>query len=235
MARRSRSTTVIVIGAILAIAIAIGTWLWVRTTSMDSGATADGSPPALASVPSSTPPVSTADIIDAPASATGAHDTSRKPVAETPGHAQLSTPAIGARAGARPLSAEGERRLDKFLAGLRNTSSNAGEFELLGRSEPADPDWSPRLEMLIQQTIDRHAHEFGRLEIGRPRCSKSLCMLTAVATTRNPQQLAQADFQRLIYAYMMPEPWFRESFFDANTTVAGDETGDIYVSYFIRK
>jgi hypothetical protein len=232
MALRSRSTTIIVIGAILV--MAIGAWLWMRTTPMDTGATADGSPPALASVPSSILPASTADI-DTPASATGAHDTSRKPIAESPGHAQLSTPSIGARAGARPLSAEGERRLDKFLTGLRNTSSNAGEFELLGRSEPADPDWSPRLEMLIQQTIDRHAHEFGRLEIGRPRCSKSLCMLTAVATTRNPQQLAQADFQRLIYTYMMPEPWFHESFFDANTTVAGDETGDVYVSYFIRK
>lgn len=232
MALRSRSTTIIVIGAILA--MAIGAWLWMRTTPTDSGATADGPSPVLASVPSSTLPAPTSDI-DTPASATGAHDTSRKPIGEAPGHAQLSTPAIGARAGARPLSAEGKRRLDKFLAGLRNTSSNAGEFELLGRSEPADPDWSPRLEMLIQQTIDRHAHEFGRLEIGRPRCSKSLCMLTAVATTRNPQQLAQADFQRLIYTYMMPEPWFRESFFDANTTVAGDETGDVYVSYFIRK
>jgi hypothetical protein len=232
MALRSRSTTIIVIGAILV--MAIGAWLWMRTTPMDTGATADGSPPALASVPSSILPASTADI-DTPASATGAHDTSRKPIAEAPGHAQLSTPAIGARAGARPLSAEGERRLEKFLAGLRNTSSDAKDYEALGRSEPADPDWSPRLEMLIQQTIDRHAHEFGRLEIGRPRCSKSLCMLTAVATTRNPQQLAQADFQRLIYTYMMPELWFRESFFDANTTVAGDETGDVYVSYFIRK
>ncbi|KRA44234.1 hypothetical protein [Pseudoxanthomonas sp. Root630] len=133
------------------------------------------------------------------------------------------------------MSPEGERRLEKFLEGLRTTSSDANDYEALGRSEPADPDWSPRLEALIQQTIERHAHEFGRLEIGRPRCSKSLCMLTAVATTRDPQQLAQADFQRLIYVYMMPEPWFRASFFDASTTVAGDATGDVFVTYFIRK
>ncbi|WAC64148.1 hypothetical protein OVA13_05060 [Pseudoxanthomonas sp. SL93] len=124
--------------------------------------------------------------------------------------------------------------MEKFLAGLRIASSDARDYETLGRSEPADPDWSPRLEALIQQTIERHAHEFGHLEISRPRCSKSLCMLTAVATTRNPQQRAQADFQRLV-SHLMQEPWFRASFFDASTTMAGDATGDVYVSYFIRK
>ena len=67
------------------------------------------------------------------------------------------------------MSAEGERRLEKFLAGLRNASTDAKDYETLGRSEPADPDWSPRLEALIQRTIDRHAGEFGQLEIGRPR------------------------------------------------------------------
>ena len=34
---------------------------------------------------------------------------------------------------------------------------------------------------------------------------------------------------------MMQEPWFRESFFDASTTVATDATGNVFVSYFIRK
>lgn len=212
---------------------AIGAWRWTRTVHMDAASTHDGRSAVLA--PASSPLSAGSDAADTPTRSPGAPVPSRKPLPETPGGAQLPAPAIGVRAGARPLSAEGERRLDKFMTGLRNSSADAQDYETLGRSEPADPDWSPRLEALIQQTIERHAHEFGRLEIGRPRCSKSLCMLTAVATTRHPQQLPQADFQRLIYAYMMPEPWFRESFFDVSTTVAGDATGDVYVSYFIRK
>lgn len=222
----------IVVG-VIALA-AVGAWWWTRTLHMDATSPSAGPSPALAPAPMSSPP---AAATDTPAISTGRHATAKRPVAEAvdTAPALLPTSAIGVRVGARPLSAEGERRLDKFLAGLRNTSSDVGDFELLGRSEPADPDWSPRLEALIQQVIDRRGHEFGQLEIGRPRCSKSLCMLTAVATTRSPQQPAQADFQRLVYTYMVAEPWFRESFFDASTTVAADATGNVFVTYFIRK
>lgn len=59
-------------------------------------------------------------------------------------------------------------------------------------------------------------------------------MLTAVAVARNPQPPGPGDYQRLV-GYMMQEPWFRESFFDASTTVATDATGNVFVSYFIRK
>ncbi len=202
---------------------------------MDAPSPTEGPSPTLPAIPSTKASDGPAADARAPATPPGAANASREPASATAGAAHLPALAAGARAGARPLSPEGERRLEKFLEGLRTTSSDANDYEALGRSEPADPDWSPRLEALIQQTIERHAHEFGRLEIGRPRCSKSLCMLTAVATTRDPQQLAQADFQRLIYVYMMPEPWFRASFFDASTTVAGDATGDVFVTYFIRK
>lgn len=234
MALRSKSTAVIVVGVI--VLAAVGVWLWTRTAHRDAASIIEGRSAPLATIPSSISagPAAASDKAALPA---GMHDTARNPIAATPDAKPdaLPAPAIGAHAGARPLSAEGERRLEKFLAGLRTTSTDANDYETLGRSEAADPDWSPRLEALIRQTIERHAHEFGRLEIGQPRCSKSLCMLTAVATTRDPQALPQADFQRLIYTYMMQEPWFRASFFDASTTVAGDATGDVYVSYFIRK
>ena len=232
MALRSKSTAVIVVGAI--VLAAVGVWLSTRTAHRDAASAIKARSSALATLPSSVSagPAAANHTPATPASTLG---TVSKPVAATTESKPLPPPAIGVRAGARPLSAEGERRVEKFLAGLRTTGTDANDYETLGRSEPADPDWSPQLEALIRQTIARHAHEFGRLEIGQPRCSKSLCMLTAVATTREPQALPQADFQRLIYTYMMQEPWFRASFFDAHTTVAGDATGDVYVSYFIRK
>jgi len=229
MALRSRSIASITV-ALLVLA-GVAAWWLMRTPPLAAAHDGDARRGTLRSAPAADAPDAPPAADDRPAGAP-LPDASDPAVTATPDTSAL--PALGG-ARARPLSAEGERRLDKFLAGLRTTSTDAQDYETLGRSEPADPDWSPRLEALIQQAIDRHAHEFGRLEIGRPRCSKSLCMLTAVATTRHPQQLPQADFQRLIYTYMMPEPWFRESFFDANTTVAGDATGDVYVTYFIRK
>jgi hypothetical protein len=231
MALRSRSIASIAV-ALLVLAGVVAWWL-IRTPPLAGAPDGDAARGTLQSAPAADAPDTLPAARDRPADVP-LPDASDPAASASPGASAL--PALGgARARAQPLSAEGERRLDKFLAGLRSSSTDAQDYETLGRSEPADPDWSPRLEALIQQAIDRHAHEFGRLEIGRPRCSKSLCMLTAVATTRHPQQLPQADFQRLIYTYMMPEPWFRASFFDASTTVAGDATGDVYVSYFIRK
>jgi len=230
MALRSR----LVASVALALLVLVGVAAWWRVGTPPAATASDGNAPrgSLGSAPAAG--TSTADP------AAGGKVAGVPPQASDPsagadaGTAKLPALAAGVRAGAQPLSAEGERWLDTFLTGLRAASADARDYETLGRSEPADPEWSPRLEALIQQAIDRQAHEFGRLEIGRPRCSRSLCMLTAVATTRNPQQLAQADYQRLV-GYMMQEPWFRASFFDARTTVAADATGGVFVSYFIRK
>jgi hypothetical protein len=233
MAPRPTSTLIIVAGLLLA--VALGAWWWSRMAprAMDDAATADASrsPASVAGLPvpgdapvsGNTPTIPASDL-----------KVSRQTATATPDAAGISVLAAGTAAVARPLSAEGERRVDTFLAGLRTASSDAKDYETLGRSEPADPDWSPRLEALIQQVIERHAREFGHLEISKPRCSKSLCMLTAVATTRNPQHVGRTDYQRLV-GYMMQEPWFREAFFDASTTVSSDATGNVFVSYFIRK
>lgn len=133
----------------------------------------------------------------------------------------------------RPITPEGEARIDALLAGLRRTDdATARDYELLARSEPSDPDTSPRLESLIQQVIDRHAGDLGQLEITRPRCGKSFCMLAAVSHVPQTRH-AQADYSRL--TGMFAEPWFREAFFDQRTTVHGDRQGVVYVSYFIRK
>jgi hypothetical protein len=232
MAFRSGFTKMALAAAILV--GVVGTWRWTRTLDEDVASRPGRAPPLLANTPT-TASTSAADALDRvkAATSTGANEALPAPDDESGAAPPRILPAH-ARPGARALSTEGERRVEKFLAGLRIASSDARDYETLGRSEPADPDWSPRLEALIQQTIERHAHEFGHLEISRPRCSKSLCMLTAAGTTRNPHLLAHADFQRLV-GHMMQEPWFRASFFDASTTVAGDSTGNIYASYFIRK
>jgi hypothetical protein len=176
-----------------------------------------------------------------------AHEISAVPVqAERTGpsaaapHATTTTPApVTSRpaprdAGPRPMTPEGEARIEALLAGLRRTDdATTQDYELLARSEPSDPDSSPRLESLIQQVIDRHARDLGHLEITRPRCGKTLCMLAAASHVPQTQH-PQADFSRLT-GHMFAEPWFREAFFDQQTTVHSDRRGVVYVSYFIRK
>lgn len=232
MVPRSTSTSIIVAGLLLA--VALGAWWWSRPATTDAALPAEN--------PSGTRVPTPSELLSENAAATRSAQATLPGNVAAPAEARPAAPSAvtppvppaGVRSAARPLSPEGERRVEEFLAGLRTSSSNAKEYETLGRSEPADPDWSPRLETLIQQVIERHAHEFGRLEISHPRCSRSLCMLTAVTSSRNPQHVGRTDYQRLV-GYMMQEPWFRESFFDASTTMAVDTTGTVYVSHFIRK
>lgn len=107
------------------------------------------------------------------------------------------------------------------------------EYALLASAEPPDPEWSPRLEQLLQQAIDQHGRGLTGLEASRPHCTRTLCVLTAASRVQETNR-PDADWQRLMLR-IMNESWFREAFFDTNTTVTGDKQGTLYITYFIRK
>ncbi|MCH6482045.1 hypothetical protein MMG85_00470 [Pseudoxanthomonas sp. LH2527] len=224
----------LILAGVVLLAACAGWWAWrpAGTSPMSDDAT--GSLAAESPVPRMDGPGAGAS---APAHPAGDHS-SRIATSDTGSAATMPAPVVprDANAGAapRPITPEGEARIEALLAGLRRTDdATARDYELLARSEPSDPDTSPRLESLIQQVIDRHARDLGQLDITRPRCSKSLCMLAAVSHVPQTRH-AQADYSRLT-GHMFAEPWFREAFFDQRTTVHGDRQGVVYVSYFIRK
>ena len=223
-----------ILAGVVLLAACAGWWAWKHAGTSPMSNDATGSLAAESPVPRMDGPGAGASALAHPA---GDHS-SRIATSDTDAAATMPAPVVSrdAHVGAapRPITPEGEARIDALLAGLRRTDdATARDYELLARSEPSDPDTSPRLESLIQQVIDRHAGELGQLEITRPRCSKSLCMFAAVSHVPQTRH-AQADYSRLT-GHMFAEPWFREAFFDQRTTVHGDRQGVVYVSYFIRK
>jgi hypothetical protein len=135
--------------------------------------------------------------------------------------------------GPNPLSAEGQARIDAARQRLSIMDEDHREYALLASSEPPDPDWSPRLELLLLQAIDQHGRALTGLDASRPRCTRTVCVLTAASQVQETNH-PNADWQRLVLR-IMNEPWFREAFFDTSTTVTGDKQGTLYVTYFIRK
>lgn len=142
-------------------------------------------------------------------------------------------PSMLADSGPRPVSPEGQARIDAVLHQLDIMDDGHKDYALLARAEPPDPDWSPRLERLLQQSIDQHGRGLTGLETTRPHCTRTVCTLTAAARVQETDR-ADANWQKLTYS-MMNEPWFREAFFDARTTVTGDKHGALYFTYLIRK
>jgi len=131
------------------------------------------------------------------------------------------------------MSSEGQARIDAVLPRLDGLDKDGQDYALLARAEAPDPDWSPRLEQLLQVALDQHGRGYTGLEVSRPRCARTVCVITAAARVRETQH-PNADWQRLA-SRIAKEPWFKDAFLDTRTTVASDKQGALYVSYFIRK
>lgn len=145
---------------------------------------------------------------------------------------QLPDPSASAT-GPSPMSQAGQVRVDAMLERLRQSDRNTEEYELLAGSEPRDADWSGRMEATLRHAILRHGGASTGLEVSAPRCTQTLCRLTAAshaAATDRPD----SDWQRLVYA-IAGERWWRQEFFDVSTSVTSDDRGMLYVTYFLRK
>ena len=234
--KRIQRLAVVLIPTIAAVAM-LAWWFW------QSGPASDAPPntaDAAAVADSAAAAVRTASTKD-PARNTGEESGLTSPgrgsTLKTPPPAQTigrsSRPSSLADTGPSPMSPEGQARIDAVLHQLDLMDDGRDDYALLARAEPPDPDWSPRLELLLQQAIDQHGRGLTGLEATRPHCTRTVCMLTAVSRVQETHR-ADANWQKLTYS-MMSEPWFREAFFDARTTVTGDKHGALYVTYFIRK
>jgi hypothetical protein len=138
-----------------------------------------------------------------------------------------------AETGPRPMSSDSQARIDAILPRLSGMDKDGQDYALLAGSEAPDPDWSPKLEQLLQQAIEQYGRGLTGLEVSRPQCTRTVCMLTAAARVQETQH-PNADWQRLTFR-IAKEPWFKDTFFDTRTTVTSDKQGALYVTYFIRK
>ncbi len=154
-----------------------------------------------------------------------------------PGAARVQAPADASRGtdlaletGPILLSQDDEQQLRTLLERRMSPGDYAGELYELARNEAPDRD-SERLEELIVATIRRHGGARTGLQLSRPHCTRSVCMLMArgSTTTSDPR----ADWQRLS-ASIMNQPWFRENFDDTSTMVVPDAQGIAYLTFYVR-
>lgn len=138
--------------------------------------------------------------------------------------------ALKSGSGPRPLSAESEQRLRTIAERMVRLDERAGELYELAQNEPVGPD-SAYLEDLIATAIRRHGGGYTGLEVSRPRCTQSVCML--MATGASNSQDPRSDWQRLSLI-VMNQPWFRQYFDDMTGAVTGDAKGALYLTYYIR-
>jgi hypothetical protein len=233
--KRIQRLALVLIPALVA-TILLSWWFWQRSL-------VDGAPPSATDVAAANPAAEDAGISDTASVARGADED--KDLDSSGGEHANDIPALAqsmgrpaglaplAEAGPRPISPDGQARIDAVLPRLDSLDKDGQDYALLARAEAPDPDWSPRLEQLLQLAIDQHGRGFTGLEVSRPHCARSVCVITAAAHVLETQH-PNADWQRLTFR-IAKEPWFKDAFFDTRTTVASDKQGALYVTYFIRK
>jgi hypothetical protein len=232
---RIRRLAVVLLPVLVAMVL-LSWWFWQR------GA-ADSVSPSATDAAVADPAVADAGNPNAVAAARGADEDDGatspgdEPANDVPELAQSMGRPAGlsalAETGPRPMSADGQARIDAALPRLDRLDNDGQDYASLARAEAPDPDWSPRLEQLLQQAIEQYGRGYTGLEVSRPRCTRTVCMLTAVAQVQETQH-PNADWQRLTFR-IAKEPWFKETFFDTRTTVTSDQQGALYVTYFVRK
>ena len=117
---------------------------------------------------------------------------------------------------------------------LRKSDPLFDDLYKLLESEGRDENWSSIIEDSFNASLRANGRGYGGLEVSEPRCSKSICYISAVARPGTSSRSSNSDWQRLIQS-AYTEPWFAEKFVDASTTLGGDQRGTIYISFFERK
>ncbi|MEJ1095266.1 MULTISPECIES: hypothetical protein [unclassified Pseudoxanthomonas] len=233
--KRTRRLAIVLIPA-LVVTILLAWWFWQRSSA--------GSAPAEATDTAAIDPaVADAGISNTAgrARSTGEDNDPISPGAESANQTPELAQSIGrpaglsslAETGPRPMSPEGQARIDAVLPRLDGLDKDGQDYALLARAEAPDPDWSPRLEQSLQLALDQHGRGFTGLEVSRPRCARTVCVITAAARVLETQH-PNADWQQLTFR-IAKEPWFKDAFFDTRTSVTSDKQGALYVTYFIRK
>lgn len=142
-------------------------------------------------------------------------------------------PASSPRNSPTAMSGESIRRVSAFAERLAATSERQREFLTLAAEEEPDPQWSQQMQDALAGSLRDHYGDKGGLEVSEVRCTRSVCVMSAVVS--DSSSLGQAtDWQSLIGS-VMGEPWFPQQFFDASTTMGMDDDGMVYITYLVRK
>ncbi len=151
----------------------------------------------------------------------------------------LQSPSVAASArgpaiaGPRPLSAAGERRIADAIAGMRLNNTDFDERQTLLAHDAREAVAADAAEGQLAAFLHAYGAGYTGLELAAPRCSDTVCTITATALpglgTDAPNANAQALFARL-----MSDPRFQAGFSDPAMMVTSRDGAVVYVTTFLR-
>lgn len=175
-------------------------------------------------------------------------DVSREPALRHSGRVRWTTAELLARAAAssgdpqtthviHPMGDVGEQVVADLLLEQQHPSwpdadlrkGQAVRFE----RESRDDDWSGRMENALTAALARRAASLYKLQVARPDCTATLCMLTAVGNVSDG--IGPGSLWALAIADMRTDPWWGANFdsLSATTTPRGDHV--VYQTYMERR
>ena len=195
----------------------------------DSAAVASSTALVAAADPSATQP----ELIDVAPGPSTSWKPSATPAPERSLSDQPSTKIAGISDQARPMEPRNSDRVSDYLQSHIDSGSSVSDYAQLLRSEPPDPDWSPRIESLIDSSIAANSKGLAGMQVAPTKCSRTVCMVVATSNTgAGPPSKNGWSRMPLI---LMNQPWFSENFHDAANSMTNDGEGNIHLLFMVRK
>lgn len=146
---------------------------------------------------------------------------------------EVAAAQVPGRGAPRPISVAGERRIEAVIAEARTHSTDFDDRQTLLEHEARDTTSAAAAEAQLATILRDYSAGHSGLELAPPRCSDTVCALTATALpglgTDAPNANAQALFSRL-----MSDPRFQAAFSDPSMLVTSRDDAVVYVATVLR-
>ncbi|TKS54860.1 hypothetical protein E4582_08875 [Luteimonas yindakuii] len=136
-------------------------------------------------------------------------------------------------AGPRVLSSEGAQRIESAIADYRTHNTDFNDMQYALENEPRDDAWAAAAEARIAAFLQAESVGYSGLEVAPPRCSATVCRVSATALPGLDTEAPEANWQ-LLMSGLYGQPWFKASFVDPQTVVTFRGDAVVYVNTFLR-
>ena len=135
--------------------------------------------------------------------------------------------------GLRMLSAEGAQRIAEVIAAQRKRDTDFDDVHFMLENEPRDAAWAEAAEARISEFLRVEGAGYSGLEVAPPRCSATVCGLSATALPGLEMDAPHANWQKLMFL-LGNQPWFRTAFDGPELLVTDRDGATVYVATFMR-
>lgn len=131
------------------------------------------------------------------------------------------------------MDPQNRERIESYIESHIRSGSAISDYAELVKSEQSDPEWSRKLESLIDATIFANSKGLGGMQVAPTKCTRTVCMVAA--TSSNGRAPSSRDGWSRMPVILMNQPWFMANFHDSANSMSNDKSGNVYLIFMIRK